>query len=603
LSFVLARIAATRDASVIASAVRLFSNAARDVDRLLLGTARLARRWGWPAPRALTAIALAFAIVCVISGIKSSPGFALLECLGALSIAAMTYRWAPRSLELRASGTTLRFVEISALGVLFVGFSLFIGRLAVLNYQALGTQILDLGLYDNLLWHTTHGDVLGTSLLKGGHHGSAHFDPILVLLSPLYRLRPAADTLLVLQAVWMGSTVLPLYLLGRLKLGSGLAGVIIAAMFVAHPAVHGAALYEFHSLTLVTPLIVWVVYFLERRHYRAYWISLVFALLCREDVALLCCGIGLYAALRGGRDSLRVGWVTILVGLNYFALVKNVFMDSPDLLNTGPNSYGFAYYYADLIPPGTGAALGIVSTLVRHPLFVLRYVLIPAKLEYAMVLLLPLGFLPLIARPARVLLFYGLPFCMLATRPAVYSIGFQYSTVLLPPSFCAAVIGLELALRSRWVIMRGLDPIRLRRACLAFMVVTSGIVSFRFGAFDPNTPFVAGFHPIVHQLDEAAREDYAWVSRSVESIPPNASVAATARLGPFVSNRRDMYAFPTERPAEFFFLDSRDLDPGGESVQALVKRVHLAVMSTRGTMTLYRLANLDPKGAQHSNVE
>src|SRR5262249_31404134 len=151
------------------------------------------------------------------------------------------------------------------------------------NFKALRAHTIDLGLYDNILWHTAHGDLLGSSFLKGGHHNSAHFDPLLVAIAPIYALRPRSDTLLVLQVVWEASTLVPLYLLARSKLGNPAYAVGFAAMYALHPAVHGATLYEFHSLTLVCPLLVWLVYFLERGWYRAYALMLVPALLCRED--------------------------------------------------------------------------------------------------------------------------------------------------------------------------------------------------------------------------------------------------------------------------------------------------------------------------------
>jgi uncharacterized membrane protein len=388
----------------------------------------------------------------------------------------------------------------------------------------------------------------------------------------------------------VSSALVPLYLLARDKLGSPLFGLAFAAMYAAHPAVQGAALYEFHSLTLVGPLLIWLVYFLEGGSYVAYAAVLAAALLCREDISLLVCFVALYAILRGGRETTRVGWITALVCVAYFVVVKRYFMDSPDLLNSGPASYGFAYYYADLIPNGDGAK-GIAVSVLTNPGFVLRNVLARPKLEFIAGLLLPLALLPLAARPGRTMLLYGAIFCLLASKPAVYSNAFQYSTIVLPLAFVAAVMALEQVPSWRLVVANGLEGATLQRALLAFALTASALVSWKLGAIDRGNVFYAGFTPIAHVLDDDARARYEWISAATAQIPPDASVVATQRLGPFVSNRRDAYDYPTSKPADYLFIDEGEL-PAIDSVVRTqrVARGEIEVVARRQTLVLYRLA-------------
>jgi uncharacterized membrane protein len=473
-------------------------------------------------------------------------------------------------------------------GLVFVLFILLLGRITFINYRAFGTRTIDLGIYDNLLWHTSHGDILGSSLLKGGHHGSAHFDPILLLLSPFYRLRPEADTLLLLQVVWVGSTVFPLYLLAKEKLRDPRYGFAFAAMYAAHPAVHGATLDEFHSLTLVSPLLVWLLYFLERRATRAYAIVLAASLLCREDVSLVLWFVAAYAILRREPYYLRVGWLTALASTVYFVVVKNVFMDSTNLLNSGPASYGFSYYYSDLLPNGHGFQ-GLVLTLLTNPVFVLRNVIGVPKLQYVAILLLPLGFLPLWARPGRTLLIYGAIFCLLASRAAVYSIAFQYSSVVLPLAFPAAIMALEELPRWRVVGAWGLSPAKLRRALATFAFVASALVSWRLGALDPAHPFQAGYLPVTRALDADARERYAWTLAAVARIPSGASAAATPCFGPFISNRREAYDYPTDKAADYALVNEGELAlPDAALLSGQVERGELVEIARRGSYVLFR---------------
>ena len=77
---------------------------------------------------------------------------------------------------------------------LFLFYSLYVSHLALLDHRNLGTHVFDLGIYDNIFWHNANGDFMGCSYCKTGKHMSSHFDPILWVLSFVYRLNPRAET-------------------------------------------------------------------------------------------------------------------------------------------------------------------------------------------------------------------------------------------------------------------------------------------------------------------------------------------------------------------------------------------------------------------------
>jgi uncharacterized membrane protein len=487
----------------------------------------------------------------------------------------------------RAAAALPRAVPSILVGLLFAGFAGFLTRVTVFDYVAFHTRTYDLGLYDNIVWHCAHGDLLGTSLLKGGHHASAHFDPILVFLAPVYALRPRADTLLVLQVLWIGSTVVPIYLFATSKIGNAWYGVAFAAIYAMHPAAAGTALDEFHSLALASPILVWLLYFLETGRRRPYAVALALALLCREDMALLVLCIAVYAMGRTGTGERRIGWATGLAAILYFAVVKLVFMDSPDPLNAGQNSYSFTGYFRDLIPNHNGAE-GILLSIFGNPLYVAGRVLAGPKLEFVLLLLLPLGFLPLASRRAAIMLLYGAVFCLLASKPAVFSIAFHYTTMVLPLAVGCAI--LALAECPRWSVLTflGLEGVRTQRALLAFALGAAAVVFWKFGPCDPAHEFDAGFIPIAHSLEDPDRASYAWVRQAVARIPADASVAATPTMGPFVSNRREVYEYPKTTDASYVFEYDVELLPDQAAEhRARVARGDLVLLTSHDAMALY----------------
>ena len=91
----------------------------------------------------------------------------------------------------------------------------------------------------------------------------------------------------------MLGAALPLFLLAERWLGSAWAGLVLVLAYVAHPALHGPALYDFHFLPLCAFFLLWAAYFhaLEPGCL-PFWVALVLALCAREDVAIGVCSVG-----------------------------------------------------------------------------------------------------------------------------------------------------------------------------------------------------------------------------------------------------------------------------------------------------------------------
>ena len=484
-----------------------------------------------------------------------------------------------------------------AVAAIWATYGIFFSRLSIVNHHALNTRTIDLGYYDNIFYQSIHGHPLGCSLIKAGYHGSAHFDPILVLLSPLYLLYPRAEMLLVLQAVWLGAGVVPVYLITKDKLGRRAPAVVLAAMYALFPALHGANMYEFHSLSLLSSILLWLIYFLEKGWRRAYYLVLIPALLCREDVALILCFISIYAILSRRPGSARLGWVTIGVSLLYFVIVKKFFMTSADIFMSGKDSLSFAYYYEDLIPNKNGVA-GIVVSVVTNPVFVIKTMVTEAKIVYLLTLFLPLCFLPFMAKTSRVMLGYGLLFTLLATRTAVFSPAFQYSATLIPFAFALTPVALRQMEDGALPAQLGLDGRRLASAFLGAALVSSLLVSWKFGGFLDNQSFRGGFSRVTRGLTPAEKATYAWVDETVALIPPGASVGTTNKLGCHVSNRKDAVFYPGHGPVDYVFLDETeikgaDLDGHNKAIQ----QGKLVLVSRHDKMALYKSTEKKPAPA------
>ena len=513
-------------------------------------------------------LAAPFLVALSQPGVESSrPVHTLffITCTTACLLPTVAFLWAGVHDRWGAPAPTWR-VRLGAIapwvivGGLFVAYSFWFSRLSINNHHALQTRIFDLGIYDNIFFQSSHGNFLGCSFSPTGSHTEGHFDPILVLLSPLYLIYPRAELILVLQAIWCGAGVVPAYLLGRHHVGSAWAGVTLAAAWVLYPALHGANLYDFHSLTLLAMPMLWLLYLLTTGRVRAFFVLLPFVLLVREDASLLVCCVGFTAVLTRDPRIVRAGWITIGVAALYFVLVKTFVMGAGDIGTIDPlgGKYGFGWYYKDMSPEGK--ALGyILLSLLTNPTFAIDLALREAKVIFLLQLLLPLAFLPLFGKPWRFAAVFGLFYILLASRRPVFSIHFQYSVVLFPVLFALTPIAIQRLREGDLPERIGLDRAQLVTVLLVCILASSLLMSWKFGGAVPNSAFRGGWARIPHTLTSQQERRYEEVRKLVDQIPANASVTVTARLGPHLSNRADVWRYQHGKESEYLMLDTRDL--------------------------------------------
>jgi hypothetical protein len=158
-----------------------------------------------------------------------------------------------------------------------------------------------------------------------------------------------------------------------------------------------------------------------------------------------------------------------------------------------------------------------------------------------------------------VMLAWGLLFCLLASRPPVFSTHFQYSCIIIPVAFALAPTALRQIEDGRFVRLAGLDGPRFARALLFAAFVASLLTSWKFGGVIDNGSFHGGFSPPARELSAKDRETYAWIRRQVDQIPLRDSVGMTNRTGAHAANRRAAYFYPEHSDVDWLFLDDSEL--------------------------------------------
>jgi uncharacterized membrane protein len=486
---------------------------------------------------------------------EEHPFFSMAACLGIGAIATCFFYRLPLTGRLLAPAPDgeRRLAPLLVVLALAAAYALAIARFEWIHHKNLGTRAWDFGLYINTMWQSIHGNPLGCSLLGAGTHAYRHFDPILILISPILLIHRGAESLIAFQAIWGASGAIPLYLLARHQTRSPWCGVALAAMYLLHPALHGPNIYDFHSLFLAGPLILWCMYLLETGRTKRFFAALVLLMLCREEMPVLACLMGIYALISGKPRRVGLGAVAaaLVYGLAIYAAVV---------------SRGASYesYFDDIKAPHQSVASSVVLSLLTNPLYVLRYALREEKIVYILKLLVPLLFLPALAGKKRLLFLLGLGVTLIGSKGCFFSISMQYSTWWLPFMLASIPTALENAAGSRVSRHLGLAPRPLANALLLGALASTIAMSSVYGIFWPNSSFRAGYEAFtrVPTAEMAAR--YQTVRKIEAMIPADASVVTTKHLCPHFAARDEIWIIDTpklwDRAPDYFVIWPREME-------------------------------------------
>lgn len=404
------------------------------------------------------------------------------------------------------------------------GFILYFGAFNIFRHLNLFSAQYDLGNMDQVLWQSVHGRWFSmvdpqTAMLTS--RAAVHTDFLLLAYLPFYALWHHPLIMVVLQVVAVASGAWPLFRFANRHL-SARAAALFAIAYLAYPAMHWAVTFDVHAVVLATPLFLWLAWVAAER--RWWWFAAFAAaiLLSKEETGATLALFGLYVAW--WRRPRWIGFTTFAVGVLWTALMLFV------VIPHGRQASGhFALgYYQEF-----GDSMGeVAKNILLRPLDVLRHLFDADGRHYQLLLLFPLGFLPLVGLPLLIVATPELVVNLLSTNHGQQTIFFQYTSVITPFVFLAAVAGWHRL--HRWF---GSRPLLLRLAAVVFIL--ANVVSvYRWGLLPltrQHGDVLNAFRPSPYQRE---------VQNLAKSITTERRVAATNNLAPHFTQRDWAWAFP-----------------------------------------------------------
>lgn len=417
-------------------------------------------------------------------------------------------------------------VIAAALGFFFAAY---IGLLTSLRYLTYSAPNFDFGIFCNMFFNMKETLLPNVTCERDGllSHFAVHVSPIYYVLLPIYMLFPSPLTLEIGQAVILASGVIPVVLLcHHLKL-SNKATVAFAAVYVLYPALAGGCFYDLHENKFLAPLILWLMLFIEKKQEIPTYIFMILVLLVKEDAPVYIMFIALYMLIH--RKEYRKGIIMMTVSVAYFFGVTSYLANAGDGVMT--------YRYDNFIADRDAGLVGVIKTVLVNPALVFFESFNADKLEFMILTLIPLGFMPFLTRKTSRLILV-LPYMLvnlMSDYQYQHSIFFQYTY-----ASCALLIYLS--------ILNLSELSHHAKKTLLTMSVSASLLFFT-SQISEKDYYIARY--------VAGREDYAKMNEVLEQIPDDASVKASTFLVPKLSQRFEIYDISTVHDTEYAAVDLR----------------------------------------------
>lgn len=470
-----------------------------------------------------------------------------------------------------------------------IAFSVFGAYAAVSLFRLLqlNPTSWDLGIYTEYVKQVAHFQPPVADIRQAGFNLLGdHFQPIVALLAPFFRIFPSAATLLVAQASLAALSVFPVSRIAREKLGTG-PGRAVALAYGFSWGLQQLVDFDFHEIAFAVPLLAFSLSALMQGRIKAaaWWaVPLVFV---KEDQGFTVAAIGLYLIVAGlrasaarrdpdgsgtvqdpsGRRRIGIGQFLLIWGFGWSFLAIGVIIP-----HFNP-AHAYSYWSdGGVLAPGAHLSVTGLVTQLFHAW--------PDKLQTVIMLLLPTAFTAL-RSPVALIAVPGVLLRFMSTDSSYWGTFWHYNATAMPIIFLAAVDGLARIRASMdadgaagfasWTSgQRGPGRALLagaQRYGAAMMIAIAAALAFQFPLSNLWNAQTYRISPHIAAADAA-----------MAKIPDGATVQATLDLLASLGARTDTFWIGnSDNPrTEFIVFDGKDSNysPAITNVPAFIAQLY-----------------------------
>lgn len=380
----------------------------------------------------------------------------------------------------------------------------------IYRHQTFNSHAFDLGIYTQSIFLYSQGRQPLSSLKHMNILGD-HFGPILFLLSPIYRLFPYSETLLIIQALFVSFSGFFIYLIHLDKTKDKFQSLLFVSIYLSFSGILTAVNFDFHLATIsIFPLSL-MLYSWYFKSWKLYFFSLFFALLFKEDIPLFIIGLGFFSIMQRQKKN---GLITVIIGFISYYLIKYQIM--PKFSLGSENAY-----------------INTVAFHLNNPTKLL-FDIFGSKIKITTLITLygQFLFLPLLSILNWSTVFPYLVIRFLSNAPHYWGLQFHYNANLAPFLAFATILSLgkininKHLINSAFIIILALENLFLNRLV---------------------------FNTLQFNINDSKK--FSYINKSIKIIPNTASVSTQSPIVSHLSNRNKIYLYPEILDADYLVLD------------------------------------------------
>ncbi|MFH0749808.1 MAG: DUF2079 domain-containing protein [Candidatus Gottesmanbacteria bacterium] len=386
------------------------------------------------------------------------------------------------------------FLLLVYCGILAILYS----TLSILRHNHFQSGAFDLGLYDQAVWKFGH--LLGPyNTVKDRIIFGDHFVLTLPIFGILFYLWDNVRILLIVQAIAIATSVIPIFLIARKRLESSFSAFCVAIIYSLFYGIQYGVYFDFHPIIIGVAVLSWLAYFWEYDKKFLFWITFFVGLATQENMGIAIAGLAAIFFFR--KKYWKTAIIVGILGLAYSLLsTKVAAMFSP-----------IGYQYWPQLPTTLVDAFArLFDSEEKRQVWLYSYS--------------TFSFLPLLSPGSLI--------AVLMDLSQYFVTGPEFSRMWSPFMHHRAILAPFLVLGTIDVLSV-LKKVKLRVVYVAaFLLIVSLILQYVF-------------HFPLNKLTKSEYwKEEPWMQDTrqlIERVPRNASIAAQQNLVPHLSHRKEIY--------------------------------------------------------------
>lgn len=344
----------------------------------------------------------------------------------------------------------------------------------------------DFGVFDSAIWKVSRFQMPVINHVNFGGVDrlifADHFNPSIFLISPLYWLTDRQEMLLVVQVLAVALAALIAYKIADKTLKNKLAVFALVFAFLGYVGMQNALISDFHEATVAVLVLMMIFWFVLKKKWLFYFISLIVLLGLKESFAGLGVGLGLMFLFR--KVNLKVSILTILISILWgFVTIKYII----------PYFSGGVYHFTPTkLPTNLGELINSI-TIPR------------VKLETVFYTFATFGFLPLFDISVLPAIFENFFERFVLSTYKGIDLGMHYNATLSPLLFMGALRVMH------WIEKNKIHGKKLMPLIALFIIF---IVLF-LHRFTLRGPLALAYNPVFYQQFSGSK----YVRDSIDRVP------------------------------------------------------------------------------------